>query len=70
MAAWTQLLGREPAMLAIMGLPLLVALGEVTHHFIYRVVPERAQDKGKPLTDWKSRLGGNIGQQLSRMRRR
>ncbi len=69
-AAWYQIIGSNPAVLAVMGLPALVALGEVTHHFIYRVVPERAQDKGKPLTDWRSRVGGNIGQQLRRMRRK
>jgi hypothetical protein len=69
-AAWFQVIGNNPAVLGVMGLPALVALGEVTHHFIYRVVPERAQDKGKPLTDWRSRVGGNIGQQLSRMRRK
>lgn len=69
-AAWFQIIGNNPAVLGVMGLPALVALGEVTHHFIYRVVPERAQDKGKPLTDWRSRVGGNIGQQLSRMRRK
>ncbi|MBI2787857.1 MAG: hypothetical protein HYX59_04175 [Elusimicrobia bacterium] len=69
-AAWFQIIGSNPAVLAVMGLPALVALGEVTHHFIYRVVPERAQDKGKPLTDWRSRVGGNIGQQLRRMRRK
>ncbi|MCM2305784.1 MAG: hypothetical protein NDJ72_13870, partial [Elusimicrobia bacterium] len=70
MAAWFQIVGNNPTMLALMGLPALVALGEVTHHFLYRVVPERAQDKGKPLTDWRSRAGGNIGQQLKRMRRK
>lgn len=69
-AAWFQIIGNDPAVLGVMGLPALVALGEVTHHFIYRVVPERAQDKGKPLSDWRSRVGGNIGQQLSRMRRK
>ena len=69
-AAWFQVIGGDPAVLGVMGLPALVALGEVTHHFIYRVVPERAQDKGKPLTDWRSRVGGNIGQQLRRMRRK
>lgn len=68
LAAWFQLVGNNATMLALMGLPALVALGEITHHFLYRVVPERAQDKGKPLTDWRSRVGGNIGQQLSRMR--
>jgi len=67
-ALWIQLIGTNPALLALMGLPALVALGEITHHFLYRVVPERAQDKGKPLSDWRGRLGGNIGQQLKRMR--
>lgn len=70
LAAWFQLVGNNATMLALMGLPALVALGEITHHFLYRVVPERAQDKGKPLTDWRSRVGGNIGQQLGRMRRK
>lgn len=69
-AAWYQIIGHNPAVLAMMGLPALVALGEVTHHFVYRVVPERAQDKGKPFGDWRSRVGGNIGQQLRRMRRK
>lgn len=58
----------SPAILALFGLPFLVALGEVTHHFIYRGPAERAQDKGKSILDWRSRLGGNIGQQLHRMR--
>ncbi|MEK7233381.1 MAG: hypothetical protein AAB268_06170 [Elusimicrobiota bacterium] len=53
-----------------MGLPALVALGEVTHHFLYRVVPERAQDKKKSLLDWRDRRGGNIGAQLRRMRQK
>lgn len=58
----------SPSLLGLFGPAFLVALGEVTHHFVYRGPPERAQDKGKPLLDWRSRLGGNIGQQLSRMR--
>lgn len=68
LASWLLILGREPALLLLLGMPLLVALGEVVHHFVYRAVPERAQDKGKSLLDWRSRLGGNIGQQLARMR--
>lgn len=58
----------SPALLALFGLPFLVALGEVAHHFVYRGPAERAQDKGKSMLDWRSRLGGNIGQQLYRMR--
>lgn len=68
LTVWLQAFGAEPALLALFGLPALVAIGEVTHHFVYRLVPERAQDKGQPLTSWRSRLGGNIGQQLHRMR--
>jgi hypothetical protein len=68
LTVWLQAFGAQPALLALFGLPALVALGEVTHHFVYRLVPERAQDKGQPLTSWRSRLGGNIGQQLHRMR--
>lgn len=68
LAYWFQLVSASPEVLALLGLPALIALGEVVHHFIYRIVPERAQDKGKSLLDWRSRLGGNIGQQLSRMR--
>ena len=70
MAFWLQTFGREPALMLLLGLPALVALGEVAHHFVYRAVSERAQDDGKSLLDWRSRLGGNIGQQLSRMRRK
>lgn len=69
LTVWLQAFGAQPALLALFGLPALVALGEVTHHFVYRLVPERAQDKGQPLTSWRSRLGGNIGQQLRRMKR-
>lgn len=68
LAAWFQFIGNNPTMLLLMGAPALVALGEITHHFLYRVVPERAQDKKKSLLDWRDRLGGNIGQQLRRMR--
>ncbi len=68
LAAWFQFIGNNPTMLLLMGAPALVALGEITHHFLYRVVPERAQDKKKSMLDWRDRLGGNIGQQLSRMR--
>jgi len=68
LAAWFQFIGNNPTMLLLMGAPALVALGEITHHFLYRVVPERAKDKKKSMLDWRDRLGGNIGQQLSRMR--
>lgn len=68
LTAWFQFIGNNPTMLLLMGAPALVALGEITHHFLYRVVPERAKDKKKSLLDWRDRLGGNIGQQLSRMR--
>ena len=68
LAAWFQLVGNNPTMLALMGLPALVALGEITHHFIYRVTAERKQDEKKPLLDWRGRAGGNIGQQLRRMK--
>lgn len=68
LTVWLQTMGREPALLLLFGAPALLALGEVTHHFAYRLVPERPQDKGKALADWRSRLGGNIGQQLHRMR--
>lgn len=68
LAAWFQFIGNNPTMLLLMGAPALVALGEITHHFLYRVVPERAKDKKKSMLDWRDRLGGNVGQQLSRMR--
>lgn len=68
LTAWFQLVGNNPTMLLLMGAPALVALGEITHHFLYRVVPERAKDKNKSMLDWRDRLGGNIGQQLRRMR--
>lgn len=68
LAAWFQFIGNNPTMLLLMGAPALVALGEITHHFLYRVVPERAQDRKKSLFDWRDRLGGNIGAQLRRMR--
>jgi len=68
LAAWFQFIGSNPTMLLLMGAPALVALGEITHHFLYRVVPERAKDRKKSMLDWRDRLGGNIGQQLSRMR--
>lgn len=68
LAAWFQFIGNNPTMLLLMGAPALVALSEITHHFVYRVVPERAKDKKKSMLDWRDRLGGNIGQQLSRMR--
>jgi hypothetical protein len=65
---WAMILGREPALALLFGMPFLVALGEVFHHFGYRLVSERKQDDGKSALDWRSRLGGNIGQQLARMR--
>jgi hypothetical protein len=65
---WALILGREPALALLFGMPFLVALGEVFHHFGYRLVSERKQDNGKSVLDWRSRLGGNIGQQLARMR--
>jgi hypothetical protein len=46
------------------------AAAEVTHHFVYRISSERRQDDGKSLLVWKSRVRGNVGQQLLRMRRR
>ncbi len=71
LAAWLiAIAAASPALLALFGLPFLVALGEVAHHFVYRGPAERSQDKGKPFLDWRSRLGGNIGQQLARMRRK
>ncbi|MFI5344875.1 MAG: hypothetical protein ACHQ51_00730 [Elusimicrobiota bacterium] len=70
LGAWTALLAGQTALLALFGAPALLAAAEVIHHFVYRVTPERAQDKGKPLTDWRGRIGGNIGQQLKRMKRR
>ncbi len=69
LAAWLQAFGSQPALLLLFGAPALVALGEVTHHFVYRLVPETARDKGMALTDWRGRLGGNIGRQLRRMKR-
>lgn len=67
---WAKAASASPALLAMMALPAAFAAGEVLHHFVWRLVPERAQDKGKPLADADSRLGGNIGQALKRLRRR
>ena len=68
--AWATFLSSQPALLALFSPVALLAVAEVLHHFVYRVTPERAQDKGVPLLDWKKRMGGNIGQQLKRMKRR
>ena len=68
--AWATFLASTPALLALLSPVALLAVGEVLHHFVYRVTPERAQDKGVPLLDGKTRFGGNVGQQLKRMKRR
>jgi hypothetical protein len=70
LGAWAALLAGQPSLLLFFSPVALLAVAELLHHFVYRVTPERAQDKGKSLLDWKSRAGGNIGQQLRRMGRR
>lgn len=69
LSGWSWLLAAHPMIF----LPLLVVLaftaGEVVHHFVYRLVPERKADQGKSVLDWRSRVGGNVGQSLRRLSR-
>jgi hypothetical protein len=70
LGAWSAVLAGQPKFLLISSPVAVLAAGEVVHHFVYRLSSERRQDDGKSLLDWRSRVWGNVGQQLLRMRRR
>ncbi len=68
LTVWAQTLGGNLAMLLAFGPAFAVAAAEVVHHFVWRLVPEGPQDKGKPLTDVETRWRGTVGRQLGRMK--